>query len=38
MLPPIKRTAKPGKIGDQKLGVYDHGPDGELRLRGHRRT
>jgi hypothetical protein len=34
MPPPIKRTAKPGKIGANKIGVYDHGPDGEVRLRG----
>ncbi len=34
MPPPIKRSAKPGAIGQWKLGVYDHGPDGELRLRG----
>jgi hypothetical protein len=32
--PESKRTAKPGKIGETKLGVYDHGPDGKLRLRG----
>lgn len=31
--PENKRAAKPGKIGENKLGVYDHGPDGELRLR-----
>jgi hypothetical protein len=28
------KVVKPGKIGATKLGVYDHGPDGELRLRG----
>ena len=28
------KVIKPGKIGATKLGVYDHGPDGELRLRG----
>src|ERR1017187_5335466 len=36
-VPPLhpKRTRqKTGAIGDGKLGVYDHGPDGELRLRG----
>ena len=34
MHPTRAKAVKPGKIGDQKLGVYDHGPDGELRLRG----
>jgi hypothetical protein len=32
--PENKRAAKPGKIGATKLGVYDRGANGELRLRG----
>jgi hypothetical protein len=35
IMPPTRtKAAKPGAIGQQKLGVYDRGPDGELRLRG----
>ena len=34
MQPARAKTAKPGKIGANKIGIYDHGPDGELRLRG----
>ena len=34
MQPARAKAEKPGKIGEQKLGVYDHGPNGELRLRG----
>jgi hypothetical protein len=28
------KVVKPGKIGATKLGVYDRGANGELRLRG----
>jgi len=31
---PKRKREKPGAIGENKLGVYDRGPDGELRLRG----
>jgi hypothetical protein len=31
---PKRKREKPGAIAANKLGVYDHGPDGELRLRG----
>ena len=34
MQPARAKAAKPGKIGEGKLGVFDRGPDGELRLRG----
>jgi hypothetical protein len=34
MPPPRAKVVKPGAIGGNKIGVYDHGPDGELRLRG----
>ncbi len=34
MHPARARTAKPGKVGEGRLGIYDHAPNGELRLRG----
>ena len=34
MRPARAKVGKPGKIGANKIAVYDHGPDGELRLRG----
>lgn len=30
----VRNVGKPGTIADGKLGVYDHGPTGKLRLRG----
>lgn len=34
MHPARTKVGKPGKIAANKIGVYDHGPDGALRLRG----
>jgi hypothetical protein len=32
--PHKSKAIKPGRVGENKIGVYDHGPNGALRLRG----
>ncbi len=34
MRPGRAKAVKPGKVGEGRLGIYDHAPNGDLRLRG----